>query len=508
MPVSNKHSNVQRVFYSGFDGGLNLSVPSESLPKNELKEAVNVEFSPLTGSMKVRGGLVWSGKFDREISDVVPVRGRRGFLVKPRYSDTPYYFRWNNIWPVQGAISRITKMSIAAWEEIDTTFGYEKKVDCWLIASGGQLYKFSDAPIPKVEAIVGSPISYIVFVREGRVGVVSDDDTIKFSAIGDCEDWTEDDTTESSSKYIQIGYKDGMKIDAVVPLSKDLIIFKSPEGEPDKGTIYRLTGEYPDWQVVEVAHNTGTFSQQSVCAVGNDIIYATVAGIATLSTVTNYGEVKTAWPDRKVSNALTPELDATARVYDVPVKQQVWVSPSENSKKIWVFDYARGIWTTFEFPDKIVYAAGVDNQLFVFIGQDLYEVNDSYTQDELRDTGKQMITARMKLGTLLTGMQILVKGAFASFELKPECRAELRLGKWKMPFAFGGTVDYIYGDPSDRNSNYYQYASEDTDPLIPQGGVLTSRRRCIVRDWAITPEIVIEGGGCSVSTIGLEIAEV
>ena len=101
MPVSNKHSNVQRVFYSGFDGGLNLSVPSESLPKNELKEAVNVEFSPLTGSMKVRGGLVWSGKFDREISDVVPVRGRRGFLIKPRYSDTPYYFRWNNIWPVQ-----------------------------------------------------------------------------------------------------------------------------------------------------------------------------------------------------------------------------------------------------------------------------------------------------------------------------------------------------------------------------------------------------------------------
>ena len=66
MPVSNFHSNTQRVFYSGFDGGLNLSVPNESLPKNELKEAVNVEFSPLTGSMKVRGGLVWSGRFDEK----------------------------------------------------------------------------------------------------------------------------------------------------------------------------------------------------------------------------------------------------------------------------------------------------------------------------------------------------------------------------------------------------------------------------------------------------------
>ena len=509
MPVSNKHANAQRVFYSGFDGGLNLSVPSESLPKNELKEAVNVEFSPLTGSMKVRGGLVWSGKFDNEISDVVPVQGRRGFLARHGNSAMLYYFRWNNIWPVaQAGVSWVTnwngKMSIAHWVEKVDMFGTERDRDCWLLTAGGMLQKFTDTPIPQLTTITNAPANCkLVFVRENRVGVVTAEGKIIFSALGDCENWTEDNTTEDSAKWLEIGYKDGMKINAVMPLSKDLIIFKSPEGEPDKGTIYRLTGEYPDWAVVEVAHNTGTFSQQSVCAVGNDIIYATVAGIATLSTVTNYGEVKTSWPDRKVSNALTPELDATASVYDVPVKQQVWISPSENSKKIWVFDYARGIWTTFEFPERIVYAAGVDNQLFVFIGQDLYEVNDSYTQDELRGTGKQTITAKMRLGTILSGMQTLVKAAFASFELMPECNAELRLGKWKMPFAFGGTIDRIYDAPNDT-----QYASEDTDPLVPQGGALTSRRRCIVRDWAITPEIVIEGGGCSVSTIALEIAEV
>ena len=525
MPVSNKHSNAQRVFYSGFDGGLNLSVPSENLPKNELKEAVNVEFSPLTGSMKVRGGLVWSGKFDNEICDVVPVQGRRGFLARRKDTNELYYFRWNNIWPVTGSLHGDGKLSIAHWMEKVTTWSVEQEVDCWLIASGGRLQKFSDTPTPHVEDILTGPMRPVseikntlgetigfvctstnchqVFSRNGRVVVVGDNDTICFSALGDCEDWTNKPNDESSAQWVQIGYKDGMKINAVMPLSKDLIIFKSPEGEPDKGTIYRLTGEYPDWAVVEVAHNTGTFSQQSVCAVGNDIIYATVAGIATLSTVTNYGEVKTSWPDRKVSNALTPELDATASVYDVPVKQQVWISPSENSKKIWVFDYARGIWTTFEFPERIVYAAGVDNQLFVFIGQDLYEVNDSYTQDELRGTGKQTITAKMRLGTILSGMQTLVKAAFASFELMPECNAELRLGKWKMPFAFGGTIDRIYDAPNDT-----QYASEDTDPLVPAGGVLTSRRRCMVRDWAITPEIVIEGGGCSVSTIGLDIAEV
>ena len=511
MPVSNKHNGSQRVFYSGFDGGLNLSVPNESLPKNELKEAVNVEFSPLTGSMKVRGGLVWSGRFDSEVSDVVPIQGHRGFLVRKKDSDTAYYFRWNNIWPVNGGFNGEGKLSIAQWITKDTVLGEEREVDCWLIACGGKLQKFIDYPLPQLSEVSNAPENCrLVFIRENRVAVVTTDNRICFSKMGDCEDWTFDPEDESSAQELdEIGYKDGMKIDAVIPLSKDLIVFKSPEGEPDKGIIYRLTGWGPtEWTISEVAHNTGTFSQQSVCAVSNDIIYATVAGVATLSTVTQYGEIQTAWPDRKVSNALTPELDSTARVFNVPVKQQVWVVPNKNSSKIWVFDYARGIWTTFEFPQKIIYAAGVDNRLFVFIGRNLYEVDDAYTQDELKDEGKQTITAKMRLGTLLSGMQTLIKGAFASFELKPNCNANLVLGKWEMPFSAGGKDDYICGDPSDRNSNYYQYASEDTDPLVPQGGVLTSRRMCIVRDWAITPEIVINGGGCAVSTVGLEVVEV
>ena len=489
---SSKHANTQRVFYSGFDGGLNLSVPSESLPKNELKEAVNVEFSPLTGSMRVRGGLLWSGRFDSEIDCVVPVRGSRGFLVRSKGTKTVYFFRWNNIWPVTGNLTGTGDLSIVQWD------------DDWLIASGGKLQRFSSSPIPHLETISAAPAKCrLVFVREARVGVVTTDDTIKFSAIGDCENWTKDDNVEDSAKWVQIGYKDGMDIDAVVPLSKDLIIFKSPKGEPDKGTIYRLTGEYPNWAVVEAAHNTGTYSQRSVCTVGNDIMYATVSGITSLSSVTAYGEVKTSWPDRKVSNALTPLLNETVRVYDVPVKQQLWIAPNENSNDVWVLDYVRGIWTKFEFPKKIIYAAGVDNALYVFIGRDLYEVNDDYTQDELRDEGTQTITAKMKLGTLLNGGQTLIKGAFASFDLKPECRAELVLGNFVMPFSYGGTIDRIYNPPNDT-----QAASEDTDPIFPEGSVLTSRRKCIVREWAISPEIRIYGGGCAVSTIGLEMVEV
>ena len=494
MPtLSNKHSNSQIRFYPTFDGGLNLSVPSESMEKNELKEAINVEFSHATGSLRVRGGLVWSGRFEQEIDAVLPVLGKEGFLARAKGTKTLYYFLWNNIWAVDGELTGDGDLSIAAWD------------DDYLIASGGKLQKFSsDKVVPTLETITDSPEeSRLVFIRNGRVGVIDSSDIISFSWIGDCEKWDNDPDDEGTGQFVEIGYKDGMDIDAVIPLSRDLIIFKSPKGEPDKGIIWRLTGDFPDITVVEAAHNTGTFSMKSVVAVSNDVFYATTSGISTLSTVTTYGEVQTSNPDRKVSTALTPRLKASAQLWNIPVKQQLWVLPSSEEKLVWVFDYSLGIWTNFEFPATPVYAIGVNNELYLFMGRDLYYLNEDYTQDEIRDEGESNIEARLKLGTILMGQQTLIKGAFASFEVQPGCDAKLWLGNFNMPFKAGGAIDYIYDPPNDT-----QYASDDDDPLFPLGSVSTSRRRCIVRDWQIVPEIKISGGGCSISTLGLEIVEV
>ena len=215
--LSNKHGKAaQRVFFPGFDGGLNLSVPSESLAKNELKEALNVEFSPATGAMKVRGGLVWSGRFDDDVDCVVPVKGRKGFLARQAGTRNLYYFKFNNIWSVQGELSGDGDLSIAAWGDDD-----------YVIASGGKLQKFNETGIPKVETIENSPDECrFVFVRSGRIGVISGDDTIRFSGVGDCEQWDNEPDDESTGQFIEIGYKDGMNITAAVPLSRDLIVFK------------------------------------------------------------------------------------------------------------------------------------------------------------------------------------------------------------------------------------------------------------------------------------------
>ncbi len=217
----------------------------------------------------------------------------------------------------------------------------------------------------------------------------------------------------------------------------------------------------------------------------------------------SYGEIQAKWPDRKVSPSLTSLLEKSAEMWDVPIRQQLWIKPKDTASEVWVYDYVREIWTKYKYPKSPVNASVMGNGLYVFMGKDLYEQKDGYTQDWLKDEGKTEITAIMRMGTLLTGNQVLLKKAFASFSIMPGCRAELWLGRFKMTFTGGGNIDYIYDAPNDT-----QKASEDTDPLFPVGGTQTARSQCIVRDWSVTPEVKIYGGGCSLSTMGLEIVEV
>ena len=507
MPtLLNKHSSARRVFYPSFDGGLNLASSPEILAKNELREAVNVELAPLTGKLKVRGGLVWMG----ELSDVsrvsdsseimfeeaAQVQGSSIILLKFHEHSSTLDVRnlcvydYQMLWRVKGALSGNGDISATIWDDVI------------LIASGGKLQKLIKfGGWYEIETIENSPDTCrYVFVRSGRVGVVSDDDTLTFSYVGDCEQWDNDPDDESTGQFVEIGYKDGMNINAVIPLSKDLIIFKSPHKDPEQGIIWRLAGDFPNWVVVEAAHNTGTFTQRSVKVVGNDVFYIAGIGLSRLSSVMEYGEIKTAWPDRKVSNALTELITSSAELWHVPVKQQLWLVPSYNDDKIWVFDYSRGIWTNFVFPEMPYYASGAGNKIHLFIDNNIYELNEFYRHDEMRG-GNEEITAKIKLGAILSSRQTLVKAAFATYEISPHGTAYLRVEGFKLPLKYRGTPNYAYG------ADYCAYTAYDN--VFPEkDDIMTSRAYCMVRDWVINSEVEITGGGFSISTIGLETAEV
>ena len=480
----------QRIIYPSFDGGLNLSVPPESLNRNELREALNVEYSASTGAMTVRGGLFHHAYMGVKAAIAAPIPGHRGFLVTLINGGTPILFTWNRTESVTGYLTGSGEISVCEWD------------GDYLIASGGKLQRLRTRYVNELETIESSPSRcQEVFVRSGRVWVVTDENTIKLSGVGDCENWRNDPNDESSSQYLEIGYKDGMNIDAVIPLSRDLIVFKSPENEPDKGIIFRVTGDFPEWTVLEAAHNIGTFSRKSVQAVGNDVYFATLSGVASLSSVTEYGEIKARWPDQRVSAVLSKELSADAEIWHIPVKQQIWVKAHKGTRKIWVLDYGRGIWTKFEYPGEVLYSGCSSGAVYLIIGASIYEEKPGKVTDtnETR-TKERAIAAKMEMGTLLTGNQILVRRAFVSFGIQPECRAKLKLGDFRMDFSHDTTREYVYGNDSPVSGNDKKISGTKM--------AITSRRMCIVRGWSVTPEVEMTGGGCALSTMGLEIAEV
>lgn len=492
MPVANKHLNPERIFYQAFDGGLNLSAPAESINRNELRESVNVEFSMVTGSLRTRGGLIWSGDFSSKVLDVAEIPSSRGFLVK--CENEIKYFTHNAMYTVDGKFSGTGPICTAQWGEKGEA----------VVASGGKLQLFKQyggGGGPKLTTLSESPDKCrMCFVRGGRVGVVDDTDTIRFSHVGDCELWDNDPDDESTGQFIEIGYKDGTDITAVVPLSQDLVIFKAPKDDVTKGTVWRLKGDFPEWYPIESAHNTGTFSQRSVQAVGNDVFYLNPLGLAMLSSVEAYSEIKTLWPDRKVADALTQSMYDTAKLWNVPVKEQLWIQTHESANILWVFDYRRGIWTNFQFPSMPLYAAGVDNRVYVITEKSMYRLHDWFTHDMTTLNEKTEILAKVQTGTIFRGLQTLVKSVFASFYVVPDTRAELRVNGFKLPFSIALEPEYVFDDDD--------FISEDDDPLFPPGNTLTARRRCIVRGWNIVPEVEIVGGCCALNTAGLEIAEV
>ena len=89
-----------------------------------------------------------------------------------------------------------------------------------------------------------------------------------------------------------------------------------------------------------------------------------------------------------------------------------------------------------------------------------------------------------------------------AFSATPGSGAELKLGGFVMPLRAGGSPDYVYDPPND-----VIVAFEDDRPLFPDGDVMRATRRCLVRDWALMPE-VSAGGGFSLNTMGIEVVEV
>ena len=208
MRLANKHANVQNIRYSDFSGGLNTTDAVENIADNELSQAVNVEI--YKGQLKTVAGnkAVYkdnSVTFDGIIYDSIE---SKTLLVDTSHK---VYLLEDSKLTEKGTLTGTSEMQYAAWE------------DGVLIASGGKLQYYHGGTL---ETVTNSPdVSRGVFIKQGRVWTFYDD-VLKCSGVGDETNWTQKSDDNSSSQFLQIGYKDGGKIVGVSSLSSDTLIFK------------------------------------------------------------------------------------------------------------------------------------------------------------------------------------------------------------------------------------------------------------------------------------------
>ena len=229
MPrLSGRHSNSELVIFSDFSGGLNFARPPESIAENEMQEAVNFEFAPDTGMLRVRGGLALVHSFDSMVSDIMPIAGTSAVLVR-----------------AGNKVYRLTDhMGSATADHINSVDGTKPvSYELWadghqmIMTFGGSLFIYDGMNLNKVETQDAPTMVETLFTRNGRVIVAETGrDKIRYSGIGDPTKWVEGNNA-ADAVGIDIGYKDGCNMKGITTMAGELIVFKCPDGQPEHGRI-------------------------------------------------------------------------------------------------------------------------------------------------------------------------------------------------------------------------------------------------------------------------------
>lgn len=486
---ANKHANAEQIYYGDFSGGLNLSLPGEAIANNEMQKAENFEFDTKTGALKLRAGLVFMGAFAQDISDIIPVAGADALLVRLKDNNV-YRLDEYSLSGSLGTLAGSGKLSYTTW-------GDSSEV---LMCAGGKLYHYNGMTLAVVSE---SPDrNDFCFTRAGRVGVVdSSTDTITYSGVGDIHNWQLEDIggdtwNDADAVSIEVGYKDGCDLVAVAPLASDLVVFKRPQDQPGLGKIYRVTGNYPNWEVSQHSSGSSTWGHSTWATTTNDLLFIAAEGVASLGTVTDYGDIKMQWAGAKVNPSLSRELMSECRMWKMGAQSQLWVK-TKPTGDIWVYSYGigQGAWTTFKFPSPVTDACTTGTKRYVALGNQVYRMDETFgTDNGQKFTGKIKMQSIRKLG------MILIKYCYVAFDSMADSEAELVVEGSRIALNFGGQLGDIAANDTD-------VASEDDDYLLSSRSA-SIRTRMNVRVWDATAELVVKRGPFNLNAVGLEVAEV
>lgn len=487
---SNKHANAEQKYYGDFSGGLNLSLPAEGLAANEMQLCENFEFDPKTGALKLRAGLVLMGTLPSPVKDMAPVAGTDAVLVRCE-DNKVYRLDTYSLSGSLGVLAGDGRLSSVPW-------GDDSEV---VLCAGGNLYHYDGSTMSVVSESLAR--NDFCFVRAGRLAVVdSSTDSISYSGVGDIHNWqfasAEGDVwTDADAVSLEVGYKDGCDLVAVAPLTSDLVVFKRPKDQPGLGKIYRVTGEYPDWSVKEHSTGSSVWNHRAWATTTNDLLFITAEGVASLGTVSDYGDIKMQWAGAKVNPRISREVTEACRMWKMGSHSQAWVR-AKASESLWVYSYGvgeRGAWTMFKFPGVVADACTTGTNRYVAIGSQVFRLDENFGTDN-----GQPFTGRLKMqGIRKLGMMV-IKQVYVAYTSMSASEAKLVVAGFKLPLPLGGQLGDLAALDTD-------VAALDEDPLLSSLSA-AMRTRVNIRLWDATAELEVTRGPFTLTAVGLEVAEV
>lgn len=381
MPIE-REQQMTAYSFSDFSGGMNTAQPPEQIADNEAELIMNYEYD--YNRLRTRGGTS---------APLVSVDDS----IKSFYYDvaTEAYLLFS-----AGTDKAKGNIYLAYIGEPATLVGQltgnERPVcckfdGCIYIASGDKLQYFDYEQLFTVES---SKLCDNVFERFGRlVTTHRGDDNLYYSAIGDAKSedaWKEDSNVDSSSKWLEVGYKDDGDIITCKPMANDLLVFKT------NGRIYSVSGEYPAWNVSQVGEKSYAEDiQKSIEIVGDSVAFITRNGIRSVDTVQTYGNFTMNEIGYKFNKSLTANI-SNPMCWNAVSKRQLIIRPSSSNKKLlFIYQYNMMAGYELEFPFDIDDMAETSNGIIILSGNALYRWSFEYSTDNGQPIKTKLVTRRL-----------------------------------------------------------------------------------------------------------------
>ena len=381
MPIE-REQQMTAYNFSDFSGGMNTAQPPEQIADNEAELIMNYEYD--YNRLRTRGGtsapLV---SVDDSIKSFYYDAATEAYLLFGAGTDK-----------VKGNIYLAYIGEPATL--VGQLTGNERPVcckfdGCIYIASGDKLQYFAYEQFFTVES---SKLCDNVFERFGRlVTTHRGNDNLYYSATGDAKSkdaWTDNSNDDSSSKWLEVGYKDDGDIITCKPMANDLLVFKT------NGRIYSVSGEYPAWNVSQVGEKSYAEDiQKSIEIVGDSVAFITRNGIRSVDTVQTYGNFTMNEIGYKFNKSLTANI-SNPMCWNAVSKRQLIIRPSSSNKKLlFIYQYNMMAGYELEFPFDIDDMAETSNGIIILSGNALYRWSFEYSTDNGQPIKTKLVTRRL-----------------------------------------------------------------------------------------------------------------